>query len=163
MRGPTQLLHRGVKWKETLLQELVHHVVVLCLNLRDHVARNETHSVPDFRPVEAVCVFIPKDLMGRQSIRERCIKVKMTFKKKNACCASSKSTDSSSVEGSTNLDDLAFLERQLLVGGVRVRRHGHGVVVEESHEHPGQLLRLQVVIVVLRAPSPSVPVPAGAV
>lgn len=64
MRGPTQLLHRGVERKETLFQELLHHLIVLRLDLRHHVTGDQTHSVPDFCPVEAVCVFIPKDLMG---------------------------------------------------------------------------------------------------
>lgn len=67
------------------------------------------------------------------------------------------------VKESTNLDDLAFLERQLLISSVGIRRHGHGVIVKESHKHSGQLLRLQVVVVVLGAPSPSVPVPTGAI
>lgn len=70
---------------------------------------------------------------------------------------------SSSVKESTNLDDLAFLERQLLISSVGIRRHGHGVIVKESHKHSGHLLRLQVVVVVLGAPSPSVPVPTGAI
>lgn len=77
--------------------------------------------------------------------------------------ASSKTADSSSVKESTNLDDLAFLERQLLISSVGIRRHGHGVIVKESHKHSGHLLRLQVVVVVLGAPSPSVPVPTGAI
>lgn len=70
-RGPTQLLHWGVEWKEALFQELVHHLVVLCLNLRDHVTRDQTHSVPDLCPVEAVCVFIPKDLVEQKGVSYR--------------------------------------------------------------------------------------------
>lgn len=37
-----------------------------------------------------------------------------------------------------HLDDLPLLEGQLLLGSIRVRGHGEGVVVEQSHEDAGR-------------------------
>lgn len=63
----TQLLHRSVKWEEALFKELVHHFIIFCLDLRDHVTGDQTHSVSDLCPVEAICVFVPKHLKEQVS------------------------------------------------------------------------------------------------
>lgn len=62
-----------------------------------------------------------------------------------------------------HLDDLAFLERQLLISSVGIRRHGQGVIVKESHKHTGHLLRLGLLVVIRGATSPPVPAPTIAV
>lgn len=64
---------------------------------------------------------------------------------------------------SVHLDDLAFLERQLLISSIGVGRHWHGVVIKESHKHTGQLLWLRFVVVVQGAASPPLPAPAVAI
>lgn len=62
-----------------------------------------------------------------------------------------------------HLDDLAFLEGQLLISSIGVGRHWHGVVIKESHEDPGQLLWLRVVVVVQGTAPPALPAPTVAI
>lgn len=62
-----------------------------------------------------------------------------------------------------HLDDLAFLERQLLISSIRVGWHWHGVVIKESHKHAGQFLWLRFVIVIQGSSSPPLPAPTVAI
>lgn len=63
----TYLLHRSVEWQDALFEELLHHFIILCLDFRDHVTRNQTYSVSDLCLIEAICVFIAKDLKEEET------------------------------------------------------------------------------------------------
>lgn len=45
------------------------------------------------------------------------------------------------------LDDLPFLERQLLNSRVRVGGHGERVVIKQSHKYPRVVLQLRLIVV----------------
>lgn len=62
-----------------------------------------------------------------------------------------------------HLDDLAFLERQLLISSVGVGWHRHGVVIKESHKHAGQLLWLRFIVVIKGSSGPALPAPTVAI
>ena len=58
-RSLTYFLHRRVQRKEPLPQKLVHHILVVSLDLRDHVAGNKAEPGTGLPPVKAVGVFVP--------------------------------------------------------------------------------------------------------
>lgn len=63
-QGPslTYFLHGCVKREEALSKKLVHHLLIVCLDLRHHVTRDEAKAGTSFPTVEPICVFITIDL-----------------------------------------------------------------------------------------------------
>lgn len=60
----TDFLNWGVQRKETLLQQLLHHLLIVCLYLRDHVAWDKANSCAGFPTVEPISILVPINLRG---------------------------------------------------------------------------------------------------
>lgn len=54
----TYFLHGCVQREEALSQQLVHHLLIICMDLGDHVTGNEAEPGTGLPTVEAICVFV---------------------------------------------------------------------------------------------------------
>lgn len=58
----TYFLHRRVEREEALSEKLVYHLLVVSLDLRDHVTGDEADAGTGLPTVEAICIFVTVNL-----------------------------------------------------------------------------------------------------
>lgn len=58
----TYFFNGCVEWKKALFEQLVHHFIIIRLDLGDHVTGDEAPAATDFCPVESICVLLSKHL-----------------------------------------------------------------------------------------------------
>lgn len=59
----TYFLNWSVQGKETLFKELIHHLFIICLYLRDHVTGDKANSCTGFSTVKPISIFVPINLI----------------------------------------------------------------------------------------------------